>query len=86
MVYPKWQPLTQVLGMQTGHPSTSTQPGPAGQVLIPTVQLPTGPMQRLALGLYNVPREQVKAGDGFFSTFLTVMAKKMCEWMHLIGA
>lgn len=31
------------------------------QVFIPTVQLPTGPMQRLALGLYNVPREQVKA-------------------------
>lgn len=59
-IYPKWQrPSTQVLGMQ------------AGQVFIPTVQLPTGPMQRLALGLYNVPREQVKAGDGDFATFLT---------------
>lgn len=33
-----------------------------GKVLIPTVSLKNGlEMQRLALGLYNVPREQVKA-------------------------
>ncbi|CAE7367250.1 unnamed protein product, partial [Symbiodinium pilosum] len=34
----------------------------AGKVLIPTVSLANGAeMQRLALGLYNVPRDQVKA-------------------------
>ena len=34
----------------------------SGQVLIPTVSLANGAeMQRLALGLYNVPRDQVKA-------------------------
>jgi hypothetical protein len=35
MVYPKWQPLTQVLGMQTGHPSTSTPAGPSRAGLDP---------------------------------------------------
>ena len=36
------------------------------QALIPSVSLTNGvEMQRLALGLYNVPRDQVKASKGF---------------------